>query len=172
MKWTIAAVLGAGMVAPLSGASACEPKQIETVQHALTHASDGQLVTIALAGLAEACPSPAPLAKVALELAFAPPEQRPQLVARAITQVPALWARACKGGLRTFEALAVVAPTGRATLLHKRCDGARLGFSVDDLARKNGHPLLALLYAQLLDETKVGEAPKRTIKAALVGRRP
>ncbi len=158
--------LGAGQ------ALACDAKQVEKVQHALSHASDAQLPTIALAGLAQACPEPEALAKAARDVAFAPPDMRPMLMAKAVTQVPMLWRRACKSGLRAFETLAVVAPSERAGLLHKQCGAARLGYSVEDLGRKGGSPLFALLYAQVLEEAKVAEAPKRALTAALVGRRP
>jgi hypothetical protein len=147
----------------------CDDAALATLEQAITQASPSQRPTLTLAGLAQACPEPASLAKAMAERPTTPPERRARQLTEAVNANVGPWKRACPVGYDIFHQLGPMPPADHAKHLWAHCRMAEYGFATE--AEAAGKPLVihAVLYAGVLEAGKVDPKRRTVILRGLLG---
>lgn len=147
----------------------CKAESLQAFEAALAEIPPAQRGAITLKSLTEACPEPAGFANALSGFENVPPEKRQMTVAKAIAGNSSLWNRACKGGMDVFENLASAPPEKRGALLWKGCAVDRFGFATEAEAQDKPLAMVAVVYAQVLEDAGVDKARRTRFLRALMG---
>lgn len=161
------AVLLAAPPVATTGHPTCRATDMQAIEKALVQMKPARQHVFALAGIAQACPMPEPLAKGARDISASAPEQRASLEARAIIQALPQWMAACPGGIKTLQRMAQLAPATRALTLWTQCKMDRFGVPLESLGKPPKLSPLGLVLAHLV-RTYDPKASPHLIKALLV----
>ena len=151
------------------GPSPCDDAKLQEVAGALDQVPADKRPLLALRMATELCPKPAGLAASLQALESAPPDMRAMLQAKAVQENPKAWAAGCKGGIKLLQTLATVAPDQRGPMLWKGCDLARFDFATAAEAGEGALVVPAVLYAPILQRSKVPKAVKRKLLRGMLG---
>lgn len=162
-------------VAPALARAGCKEPELARLDRSLAERHEDHWI-LAAAGLDDACELPSTLKKAISTLRQLGDEWAPHAALDVIQADPALWTRACPGGLRFFSEMLhsmdepQFGPRERARLIWDRCRVEQLGVATaDDWARAGRTAELALLLAAWMRETKQAPARVRAYTRALAG---